>query len=167
MWTYQGRHIREGKAWTNADGVQHPSNWGGAWSTSEKTAAGLIWQEDPVPFDNRFFSGPNNPKPLDDVTTVDEGEETIALGLKSQWKAVTKNRAKGLLNPTDWMIIKASEVADYSVDQTTLDYRASVRTASNTIEAAIDAASDHAAFVALFNAADGQTAPIDNWPEEI
>ena len=65
------------------------------------------------------------------------------------------------------MVIKASEVADYSVDQTTLDYRASVRTASNTIEAAIDAASDHAAFVALFNAADGQTAPIDNWPEEI
>ena len=84
-----------------------------------------------------------------------------------------KRQAGGLLEPTDWMVIKASEVSDYSVDQATLDYRASVRTASNTIEAAIDAAADHTAFVALFDApvdADGNVtgnAPIADWPTEI
>lgn len=166
MWTYQGKIIREGKAWTNADGIQHPLNWA-QWSGLEKTAAGLIWQDDPVSFDNRFFSGPNNPKPLDDVTTVDEGEETVALGLKSQWKAITKNRAKGLLDPTDWMVVKASEVDSYSVSSTVLTHRAAVRTASNTIEAAIDNAADHAAFVALFDVPENGNAPIDNWPEEI
>jgi hypothetical protein len=69
------------------------------------------------------------------------------------------------------MVIKASEVADYSVDAATLTYRAAVRTASNTIEAAIDAAADHTAFVALFDVpvdSDGNptgNSPIADWPE--
>ena len=101
---------------------------------------------------------------------MEDGEQMVILGLKSQWKATIKAQAGGLLEPTDWMVIKASEIADYSVDQATLDYRASVRTASNAIEAAIDAAADHTAFVALFDApiVDGVptgNAPIADWPE--
>jgi hypothetical protein len=48
-----------------------------------------------------------------------------------------------------------------------------VRTASNTIETAINGAADHAAFMALYNApvdADGNptgNAPINDWPEAI
>jgi len=166
MWTYQGKHIREGKSWTNADGIQHPLNWA-QWSGLEKTAAGLIWQDDPVPFDNRFFSGPNNPKLLDDVETVDGDEKTVALGLKSQWKAIIKDQAQGLLNPTDWMVIKSSEIDSYSVPSVILTYRAAVRSASNTIEASIAGAADHAAFVALFDAPENGAAPIADWPDEV
>jgi hypothetical protein len=77
-----------------------------------------------------------------------------------------------LLAPTDWKVIKATEVADYSVDAATLTYRAAVRTASNTIEAAITAAADLAAFIALYDVpvdSDGNptgNAPINDWPDE-
>ena len=179
MWTYQGKRIREGRAWRNADGIQHPTSWG-RWSDAEKVAAGLVFVEPEPTYDNRFFWDANTPKALDDVNAVDEdgnaimedGVQVVTLGLKSQWKATIKQQAGGLLAPTDWMVIKASEVADYSVPADILTYRAAVRTASNTIEAAIDAAADHTAFMALFDAPmvdDVPTgnAPIADWPEGI
>jgi len=180
MWTYQGKRIREGRAWQNADGIQHPTSWG-RWFDAEKVAAGLVWVDPPASFDNRFYWDANTPKALDDVNAVDvdgnpvmlNGEQVVTLGLKSQWKATIKAQAGGLLEPTDWMVIKASEIADYSVPADILTYRAAVRTASNTIEAAIDAAADHTAFMALFDApvdANGNVtgnAPIANWPTEI
>jgi len=179
MWTYQGKRIKEGRAWRNADGIQHPTSWG-RWSDAEKVAAGLVFVEPEPTYDNRFFWDANTPKALDDVNAVDEdgnaimedGVQVVTLGLKSQWKATIKQQAGGLLAPTDWMVIKASEVADYSVPADILTYRAAVRTASNTIEAAIDAAADHTAFMALFDAPmvdDVPTgnAPIADWPEGI
>jgi hypothetical protein len=181
MWQYNNVTIRAGRSWQDADGVTHPTSWM-RWTDEEKTAAGLTFVADPAPFDNRFWWDADTPKALDDVNEVDEngdplldhnGEQVVTLGLKSQWKATIKEQAGGLLAPTDWMVIKASEVAEYSVNQATLDYRASVRTASNTIEAAIDAAADHTAFVALFDTpldADGNptgNAPIADWPEAL
>jgi hypothetical protein len=179
-WKYNDTYIRAGRSWRDENGITHPRNWM-IWSDEEKAAAGLVWENDPEPFDNRFWWDANTPKALDDVNAVDvdgnpvmlNGEQVVTLGLKSQWKATIKRQAGGLLEPTDWMVIKASEVADYSVDQATLDYRASVRAASNAIEAAIDGAADHTAFVALFDAPvddDGNitgNAPINDWPEEI
>jgi hypothetical protein len=117
---------------------------------------------------------------LDDVNEVDEdgnplmqdGEQVVTLGLKSNAIATVKQQAAGLLAPTDWKVIKATEVADYSVDAATLTFRAAVRTASNTIEAAITAASDLAGFMALYDVpmdSDGNptgNAPINDWPDE-
>jgi hypothetical protein len=179
MWTYNGKQIKEGRSWVNADGITHPTSWG-RWSAADKTAAGLVWADDPAPFDNRFYWDANTPKALDNVNEVDEdgnaildedGVQVVTLGLKSQWKATIKQQAGGLLAPTDWMVIKAQEVSEYLVPAGTLTFRADVRTASNTIEAAIDGAADHAAFVALFDTpvdADGNptgNAPINDWPE--
>jgi hypothetical protein len=70
------------------------------------------------------------------------------------------------------MVIKASEVADYSLPTDVATYRAAVRTASNNIEAAITAASDLAGFMALYDVpmdSDGNptgNAPINDWPDE-
>jgi hypothetical protein len=36
---YSGRIIRAGKAWTDNDGIQHPSNWM-LWDDATKTAKG-------------------------------------------------------------------------------------------------------------------------------
>jgi hypothetical protein len=183
MWTYLGRVIRVGRGWTNAEGVQHPAQWN-RWTEAEKTAAGLVWDQSlqPVPFDNRFYWSAGVAKALEDVNVVDEddnpvldanGVQIVTKGLKSNAIAQVKATAAGLLQPTDWMVIKASEVADYSVDADTLTYRAAVRTASNTIEAAITNAADHDAFMALYNAPvdeDGMptgNAPINDWPETI
>lgn len=170
MWKYNGKAIRAGRGWTDSDGNQYPRNWLGLTTDAEKTAAGLVWEDDPAPFDNRFYWSAGVARALDDVTDEDGN---VTQGLKSQYKAHTKATAGSMLQSTDWKVVKASEVADYSVDQSTLDYRASVRTASNTIEAAIDAVADHTAFMALFDTptdADGNPtgkAPINDFPDEI
>ena len=181
-WKYGHKTIRLGKAWTDNDGIQHPANWG-SWSDEQKTAAGLVWKADPAPNpDNRFWWDANTAKALDDVNEVDSdnnpildenGNQLVTLGLKSVWKNLTKERAGNLLAPTDWHVVKAAEVADYTVPSEIATYRAAVRTASNTIEAAIDGAADHAAFLALHDApvdADGVptgNAPINDWPDEV
>lgn len=188
-WKFNDTYIRAGRSWvgtaTDEEGntfdVTHPRNWM-IWTDEDKAAAGLVWEDDPASFDSRFWWDANTPKALDDVNEVDEdgnpvldidGEQMVTLGLKSVWKNTIKTQAGGLLEPTDWMVIKATEVADYTVPADITTYRAAVRTASNTIEAAIDGAADHTAFVALFDTpmdADGNVtgnAPIADWPQEL
>jgi len=179
MWTYNGKRIREGRSWVNADGITHPTSWG-RWSDADKTAAGLVWADDPAPFDNRFWWDANTPKALNDVSEVDEdgnpvldidGEQMVTLGLKSQWINTIKAQAGGLLSNSDWYIIRYQEDNTKTVPTDIATYRAAVRTASDTIETAITNAADHAAFMALFDTpvdADGNptgNAPINDWPE--
>jgi hypothetical protein len=180
-WKYGHKTIRLGKAWTDNNGVQHPANWG-SWSDAEKTAAGLVWEADPAPYDNRFWWDANTAKNISDVNEVDSdgnpildinGDQLVTLGLKSQWKNLTKERAGNLLAPTDWHVVKAAEVSGYTVPADITTYRAAVRTASNTIEAAIDAVNSHSAFLALHDTpvdSDGNAtgnAPINDWPAEL
>ena len=160
---YNGKIIRAGKAWTGTDGIQHPGNWM-IWSDAEKTAAGLVWEDDPAPFDSRFYWAAGVSRALDDVT---EEDGSVTLGLKSQYKAQTKVTAASLLAPTDWHVVKATEVEAYSVPANVSQYRTDVRAASNTIEAAIDGAADLDAFIALFDAPEDGNAPINDWPEEV
>jgi hypothetical protein len=64
-------------------------------------------------------------------------------------------------------------VTEYTVPSEVTTYRAAVRTASNTIETAINGVADHAAFMALYDVpvdSDGVptgNAPVNDWPEEI
>ena len=173
MWTYLGKRIKEGRAWQNADGIQHPTSWG-RWSDDEKVAAGLVWVDPEPSYDNRFWWDANTPKALDDVNAVDvdgnpvmvNGEQVVTLGLKSQWKATIKAQAGGLLAATDWYVTRNAETGE-AIPSSVSQYRAAVRTASGNIEAAIDAAADHTAFVALFDAPEDGKAPIADWPDEV
>jgi hypothetical protein len=180
-WKYGHKTIRTGKAWTDNDGIQHPANWG-SWTDAEKTAAGLVWEADPAPYDNRFWWDANTAKALDDVNEVDgdgnavldaDGNQVVTLGLKSQWKKIVKEQAAGLLSNSDWYIIRKQEDSTATIPSATATYRTAVRTASNTIETAITNAADHAAFVALFDTpvdSDGNptgNAPINDWPDEV
>lgn len=179
-WKLGNKIIREGRSWSDGT-VTHPTNWA-IWSDSEKTAAGLTWEDPPAPYDNRFYWDANTPKALDNVNAVDEdgnavldknGEQVITLGLKSQWKAIIKEQAAGLLAPTDWYVIRKSEDSTATIPSNVTTYRAAVRTKSGTIESAIDGAANHAAFMALFDApvdSDGNPTgnpPIADWPDEI
>ena len=183
MWTYLGKVIRVGRGWTDAEGVKHPATWN-RWTDAEKTAHGLVWDQSlqPVPFDNRFYWDATTPKNIADVNEVDEngnaildedGVQVVTKGLKSNAIAQTKVTAGSLLAPTDWHVVKASEVSGYTVPSAITTYRAAVRTASNTIETAITNAADHAAFMALYDVpvdADGNptgNAPINDWPDEV
>ena len=108
MWTYLGRVIKQGRAWTDAEGVQHPAQWN-RWTDEEKAAKGLVWNQDlqPVPFDNRFYWSAGVPKALDDVNAVDEdgnpvldedGVQIVTKGLKSNAIAQVKATAGSLHN---------------------------------------------------------------------
>jgi hypothetical protein len=174
MYTYQGKALRIGRGWTDAAGVKHPFSWN-RWTDAEKTAHGLVWDASlqPVPFDNRFYRSAGVEKALDDVDAVDEnGVQVVTKGLKSNAIAQTKMTAGSLLAPTDWYVVKASEVSGYTVPSDITTYRAAVRTASNTIETAITNAADHAAFMALYdtpvdaNHTPTGNAPINDWPEK-
>ena len=171
MWTYNGRTIRVGRGWTDDSGIKHPTNWSN-WSDDEKEAKGLVWVDDPAPFDNRFYWSAGNPKAIDDVTETVDGESITTAGLKTNAIAQVKATAAGLLQPTDWYVTRKTE-AGTAIPSAVSDYRTAVRTASETIETAITNAADHAAFMALYNTpvdADGVptgNAPINDWPDEI
>ena len=176
---YSGRIIRAGKAWKDNDGIQHPANWM-VWDDATKAAKGLVWEDDPASFDGRFYWSAGVAKSLDDVNAVDEdgnaimqdGEQVVTLGLKSKAIATVKAQAGGLLAPTDWMVVRSAENGT-DIPADVLAYRAAVRAASGTIEAAITAVSTLDAFMALYDApvdADGNptgNAPINDWPDAI
>ena len=176
---YSGRIIRAGKAWTDNDGIQHPSNWM-LWDDATKAAKGLVWEDDPASFDGRFYWSAGVAKALDDVNEVDEdgnaimedGVQVVTLGLKSNAIATVKAQAGGLLAPTDWMVVRSAENGT-DIPADVLAYRAAVRAASGTIEAAITAVTTLDAFIALYDVpvdADGNptgNAPINDWPDAI
>ncbi len=71
-------------------------------------------------------------------------------GLKSLEIEKIKAQASGLLSPTDWHVVKATEVADYSVPTDVATYRTNVRAKSNEMETQINACSDVDALKTLF-----------------
>jgi len=89
-------------------------------------------------------------------------------GLKTQKKRNIKQQAEGLLAPTDWYVVKAAEVSDYSVPSNITTFRAAVRTKSNEMETAINNASDAAALETLYTYTvqeDGSvTRPLGQFP---
>jgi hypothetical protein len=68
-WKYNNRVIRAGRAWSDDNGIQHPSNWM-IWDDAEKVSRGLVWEDDPVPVDTRFYWDTDIPKNLEDVITL-------------------------------------------------------------------------------------------------
>ena len=116
-------------------------------------------------------------KELDDRNATDEaGEEldpvVVIEGLKTKHKRIIKNQASGLLTPTDWYVLKATDVESYSVPSAVSTFRTNVRTKSNTMETAIDNAADVDALKALYEYVNTGTEenpvmerPLGEWPE--
>ena len=103
--------------------------------------------------------GTATPKLLEDRNETNEdgspmldadGNQVVTKGLKSQKKQIIKSQASGLLTPTDWYVLKATDVEDYSVPSAVSTFRANVRTRSNEMETAIDNASDVDALATLY-----------------
>ena len=80
----------------------------------------------------------------------DNGNQIVTKGLKSQKKDIIKQQASGLLTPTDWYVLKATDEEDYSVPSAVSTFRSDVRTRSNEMETAIDNASDVDALATLY-----------------
>jgi len=119
-------------------------------------------------------------KAIADVNEVDEdgdplldsdGNQVVTYGLKTQYKNQFNLQAAGLLAPTDWYVIKATEVSDYSVPSAITTYRAAVRTKVNAMETAIDGCANVAALITLLTYVKQEdntiTRPLGEFPDEV
>jgi hypothetical protein len=158
MLTLDGKTLQYDRAFTH-DGIQYPANWLRLTTLEEKQAIGIVETSDTpaAVYDQRFYWGVDNHKQLEDVTD-DDGNTTT--GLKTLWKQKQNDIAASLLAPSDWRVVKASEVTDYTVESEWTTYRAAVRTACNTRQTEIDACTDVAALKELIDN------PTTTWPSE-
>ena len=128
MLQLNGQTLQYDRAFTH-EGISYPSNWLRLTTLEEKQAIGIVEVADNTQsWDQRFYWGVDNPKDLDD--------------LKTQWKQTQNEIAASLLAPSDWRVVKASEVTDYTVETEWTTYRAAVRTACNTRQTEIDNCAD-------------------------
>ena len=154
MYLYNGRTIRLSRAWTDDNGTQHPANWG-RWSEQEKTERGLVWQDEPPVYDNRFYWSSGEPRDLD--------------VLKQGAIDLCKQQAGSMLAKSDWYITRQAETGK-AVPEDIANYREAVRSASTTIETAITACTTLEEFMALYvhpvDEEQNQTgnAAINDWP---
>ena len=87
----------------------------------------------------------------DGVALLDEkGKQVVTRGLKYNLIQTIKDQAAGLLAPTDWYVVKATEIEDYSVPDDITTFRALVRSKSNDMETQITNATDTPALETLY-----------------
>ena len=101
---------------------------------------------------------------------IPEGEDVgdVAMrGLKYIKKEMIDNQCAGLLTPSDWMVIRATETGG-TMDSGWKTWRASVRTKCNSMQTQIDNASDVDALAALFTYTEQEdgsiTRPLGEFP---
>jgi len=188
MWIYNGKIIKEGRAWTDSNNVRHPANWH-TWTQAEKISHGLVWQDAQPKPDERFYWFSQNsdgtytvtPKELEDRKEVDDnndpilgpdGTQIVTPGLKTQWINQTKQTQGSLLSNTDWAYIRKADTG-IEVPSSVQQYRNEVRLTAGIIEDQISQCADLDSFKLLFetpadsNGVPTGNAPINNWPKEI
>ena len=173
--------------------VNYPSNMFMLWSSSELEAIGIyevvidntnLKDKEYYINTNQSFNfasgtvtasyGTATAKPLDDVLFTAQ-DETDGLGTEGEVKQpgirqghidTINAQAGGILQPTDWMVVRAAE-GGTAVPSDIATWRAAVRTKSNDMCTAIDGAADVDALAALYeyNDAEPPVRPLGEFPE--
>ena len=99
----------------------------------------------------------------------DDGNQIVNEGLKTIKKRIIDNQCAGILAPSDWMVVRATETGA-TLDSGWKTWRASVRTKCNSMQTQIDNASDVDALAALFTYTEQEdksiTRPLGEFPEK-
>ena len=139
--------------------IKHPANIFSNWSDTEKAAIGLYPVQnddsnykDPTFYKNRSesfqFDATNKVvkkvwKTAEDHEMEDKTVDGVTVeGLKTKKVNEVNQQAYDILKDTDWMVIKASEVSDYSLPDNVEKFRTAVRTKSNDMVTRIKATKD-------------------------
>ena len=158
--------------------IQYPANWLRLSTAEEKTAIGITEVADDPVYDSRFYWNDGTAKSLDDENATDKngdllkdenGDQVIILGVKSVLKAEEKVTAGSLLARYDWYVVRKAEKST-AIPTAITTYRDAVRTACDTREKEIDACSDTAALVTLYESTekDGVVTPnMTQYPEDL
>ena len=181
-----GKTIRPGQQFTDADGTVHPGSWY-TYSAEQKTAIGIteIVQQ-PHP-DSRLYNWGYNDdgtvtstaKALDDVDEVDEngdavmedGVQVVTPGVKSNLIAEVRSQQGSLLSQTDWALVRFVDTA-VAVPANIQTWRDAIRAKATEMETAIAGAADTDAVAALFvtytvedDGSTTKTGILYDWPE--
>ena len=180
--------------------VRYPSNMFTKYTDAEKAAIGIYPVEDSgTKGDDRFeytsqatysFSASDKKvttsytitaKSLVDVNDVDKdgnaikdykGNQTVTLGLKSLAKEEVKQKANNYIKQFNWLVERSIYDSSKTIPSAVGTYVGKIKADCATIEAAIDGASDMAAFKKLYEweyNEDGSVktiAPIHNWSDD-
>ena len=181
------------------EGLKYPKSIYTLWTEAERNANGIYTVEidETNRKDEKFYIntdityafgsgkvtgsyGTATAKAIADVNEVDgngdpildsDGNQIVNYGLKTKYKNQFNAQAAGLLAPTDWYVVKATEVSDYSVPSVITTYRAAVRTKVNAMETAIDGCANVEALITLLTYttdSDGVTTrPLGEFPDEV
>ena len=180
MYKLNGKTLRIGRAFTHAE-VQYPSNWLQLSTEEDKNALGIIWEDDPVRADDRFYwdGDINNPKALEDKEEVDEDgnplyvkvldktdpdnpvmvdsdERLVTKGLKSNMIAQVKHTAGTLLAQTDWYVTRKVE-RNVDIPTDVASKRVAIVAESDRLETAIAGVDSVEALIEVINS--------QNWGE--
>ena len=173
--------------------VNYPSNIFSVWTSSELEAIGIYEVVmDNTNFKNQEYYNNTNQtfafadgtvtasygtataRPLDNVLFTSQ-DETDGLGTEGEVKqpgvrppklVAVDTEAYGLLQPNDWMVVKATETGG-SVASDWTTYRSAVRTADASMKTKINAVSDVDALAALYvyNDATPPVRPLGEFPD--
>ena len=178
----EGRKLRPGRPFKNADGMQFPGNWLKLTSDEEKAAVGITWEADPAPFDSQYYYSAGNPRPIEDIALTNnvgrvdadgnpvldadgsqiidsspaldsDGNQIYSPGLQSKLVADQARIAGQILSSTDWYAVRKAETSK-AIPAAIKTYRAAVRTACDARQAEIAAVSTTEELEALMKAPD-------------
>jgi hypothetical protein len=155
MFVLDGRTLRPGRAFTH-NGIQYPANWLNLTTLAEKQAIGIVEQDDPTPYDGRFWWGYDSDNNLIPKQFADLGPDPVSgvttTGTQTQWKQEQKTTAGTLLEPTDWYVIRNQEAGD-AIPVGVTSFRTEVRTVSGNRETMIAATVDNGELQSLVTGA--------------
>jgi len=144
--TSDGTYLKEGRSWTDSNGVKHPSNWT-IWSEDYKTnTKNLTWEAPLAPYDNFYYYGWNSdgdalvPKPLAE--------------LKLKKVTESKSHSATALVHTDWYVVRKTE-KNTAIPAEITAYRDAVRVNYASLKTAINNASDIAGLQAIYTTTAG------------
>ena len=183
------------------DDVQYPQSIFTLWTEAERNAIGIytVIEDNSKKKSEEFYINTNQTityddtddevtasygnataKQLDDENAVDEngdpllddnGDQVVNYGLKTHYKNQFNLQAKGLLEKTDWYVIKAIDVDSYSVPSNITTYRSQVRAKVNSMETDIDDCSTVEELITLLtyttNDAGVSSRPLGEFPDEV
>jgi hypothetical protein len=163
------------------------------WSNEEKNAIGIyeIETDSTNLKDESYYNNTNEifefsngkairkwgtatPKQLEDVNATDEngepvlqdGKQVVIKGLKSQKILMIKSQSAGLLQSSDWYVVRKSETGK-EIPTNIETFRTAVRTKSNEMEAMITACNSVDELKSLFEyTGKPSTRPIGEFPKQ-
>tara|TARA_R100000008_G_scaffold82120_1_gene66027 strand:- start:495 stop:1025 length:531 start_codon:yes stop_codon:yes gene_type:complete len=168
-----GKTLAVGTAFT-ANGINYPANWLSLTSLDEKKAIGITEEADPTVYDPKWYKTTGAEKSITDYNIKDgsgndvkdaNGDVIVAKGLKNTFIEEDKIQAKGLLEKTDWYVIRKAELGT-AIPSAITTKRNAIKTACATREAEINACDTHAKLVTLYGQDSDGKPNMTQWPSE-